>query len=95
VVVANAPEGQVVHYLLGRFGQEYGGRQHPVSAVPESVNLIVQAPHYDRTFMDWFSNPEVVTRTRNWNETLEQLKHTHGPGSRVAVVPSATMAYYC
>ena len=94
VVIANAPEGQVVHYLLGRFGREYGGRQYPVSNIPESVNLIVQAPHFDRTFMDWFANPEVVTWTGNWDETLQLLKPTHGPGSRVSVVPSATMAYY-
>jgi nickel-dependent lactate racemase len=94
VVIANAPEGQVVHYLLGRFGREYGGRQHPVSSIPGSVNLIVQAAHFDRTFMDWFSNPEVVTWTRSWDDTLQLLKRTHGSGSRVAVVPSATMAYY-
>jgi hypothetical protein len=94
VIVANAPEGQVVHYLLGRFGREYGGRQYPVSNIPGSVNLIVQAPHYDRTFMDWFANPEIVTWTRSWDETLPLLKRTHGPGSRVSVVPSATMAFY-
>ena len=34
VIIANAPEGQVVHYLLGRFGQDYGGRQYPVSHDP-------------------------------------------------------------
>jgi nickel-dependent lactate racemase len=94
VVIANAPEGQVVHYLLGRFGREYGGRQYPVSNIPESLNLIVQAPHYDRTFMDWFTNPDDVTWTRSWDETLQLLKPSHGPGSRVSVVPSATMAYY-
>ena len=94
VIIANAPEGQVVHYLLGRFGREYGGRQYPVSRIPESVNLIVQAAHFDRTFMDWFTNPEVVTRTRSWDETLRLLKPAHGPGSHVSVVPSATMAYY-
>ena len=41
-----------------------------------------------------FSNPEVATWTRSWDETLPLLERSHGPGSRVAVVPSATMAYY-
>jgi nickel-dependent lactate racemase len=94
VIIANAPEGQVVHYLLGRFGEEYGGRQYPISQIPGSVNLIIQAAHGDKTFADWFSNPEVVTYTRDWKETLRLLRPEHGAGSRVGVVPSATMAYY-
>jgi nickel-dependent lactate racemase len=94
VIIANAPEGQVVHYLLSRFGEEYGGRQYPVSAIPGSVNLIIQANHGDKTFADWFSNPEVVTFTRDWRETLGLLRPDHGAGTRVGIVPSATMAYY-
>ena len=93
-IIANAPEGQVIHYLLGRFGEEYGGRQYPVSAIPASLNLIIQAGYLDRTFADWFSNPEVVSWTRNWDETLQALKKTYGAGTRVGIVPSATMAYY-
>jgi nickel-dependent lactate racemase len=94
VIIANAPEGQVVHYLLGRFGEDYGGRQYPVAAIPASVKLVIQAPHRDKTFADWFGNAEAVVWTRDWGETREELERTHGPGARVAVVPSATMAYY-
>jgi len=94
VIVANAPDGQVTHYLLGRFGREHGGRQYPISSVLPGVNLIIQAPHLDRGFADWFGNPEVVTFTRNWVETRALLEERHGPGTRAAVVPSATMAYY-
>ena len=94
VIIANAPEGQVVHYLLGRFGEDYGGRQYPVAAIPASVKLVIQAPHRARTFADWFSNAEAVVWTRDWNETRKELERTHDPGARVAVVPSATMAYY-
>ncbi len=94
VVIANAPEGQVVHYLLGRFGQEYGGRQYPVGTILGSLNLVIQAPYRDKTFADWFSNPEVVTWSRDWDETLQILERIHDAGSRVGVVPSATMAYY-
>ena len=94
VIIANAPEGQVIHYLLGRFGQSYGGRQYPVGTIPPSVELIIQAPHMDKTFADWFSNPEVVTWTRDWNGTMDVLRQKFGPGTRVAVVPDATMQYY-
>ena len=94
VLIANSPEGQVIHYLLGRFGQDYGGRQYPISAIPSSVNLVIQAPYLDRTFGDWFANPEVITWTKDWRETRGLLEREHGPGTRVGVVPSATMAYH-
>jgi nickel-dependent lactate racemase len=94
VIIANAPEGQVVHYLLGRFGENYGGRQYPVASIPGSVNLVIQTPHRAKTLADWFGNPEAVVWTRDWGETRTELERTHRPGARVAVVPSATMAYY-
>ncbi len=93
-VIANAPEGQVIHYLVGRFGQEYGGRQYPIAMVPPHINLIIQAPHRDKTFGDWYFNPDDITWTTDWQGTLDILKSKHGPGSRVGIVPSATMAYY-
>jgi len=93
VVIANAPEGQVVHYLLGRFGRDFGGRQYPLGPVPGDVRLVIQTPHGDKAIADWFSNPNVVTQTRAWEETLGLLRDTHGAGSRVGVIPNATMAY--
>ena len=94
VVIADSPEGQVVHYLLGRFGRSYGGRQYPVAAIPPSVKLIVMAPNLDRNSGDWFSNPEVITWTQDWQQTLALLKDSVRPGARVALVPNATMQYY-
>jgi len=93
VVIADAPEGQVVHYLLGRFGRNYGGRRHPTSKIPDSLDLIVMAPGYDKTFGDWFANPEAATWTRTWEETRSVLEQKAGPESRVAVLPNATMQY--
>lgn len=94
VVIANSPEGQVVHYLLGRFGKKYGGRQYPIRAIPPNVNIIIMAPYLDKTFGDWLENPEVITWTKNWDQTLSVLKGRFGPGTRAAVVPNATMQYF-
>jgi hypothetical protein len=94
VVIADSPEGQVIHYLLGRFGRDYGGRQFPVGALPDSVRLIVMAPRMDKTFGDWFANPESITWTKDWAQTLSLLQGEVKPGARVAVVPNATMQYY-
>jgi hypothetical protein len=94
VIIANAPEGQVIHHLLGRWGRHYGGRQYPVTAVPPSIRLIIQAPYFDKNFGDWFSNPEVISWARNWEETFGLLQNTHGPGTKAVVIPDATMQYH-
>jgi len=94
VIIANSPEGQVVHYLLGRFGRDYGGRQYPVSRIPDTIDLIIMAPYRDKTFADWFANPDKVTWTRDWSQTLELLNGRFPDSVEVAVIPNATMQYY-
>ena len=94
VVIADSPEGQVIHYLLGRWGTIFGGRQYPISAIPSSVDLIIMAPCFDKTFGDWFSNPESITWTESWEETLVLLKRRFPSAPSTAVIPNATMQYY-
>lgn len=94
VVIADSPEGQVVHYLLGRFGKSHGGRMHPVRRLPDNFKLIIMAPCLDRTFGDWFANPEVISFSKTWEQTLELLAGEHGPGTQAAVLPNATMQYF-
>ena len=52
------------------------------------------APYLDKTFGDWLENPEVITWTKNWDQTLEVLNGSFGSGTRAAVVPNATMQYF-
>jgi nickel-dependent lactate racemase len=94
VVIADSPEGQVPHYLLGRFGRDYGGRQYPVAEIPPGVNLIIMTPYPDRTLLDWFSNPDAASIARNWEEVMEWVRPRHGKGTKVAVLPNATMQYF-
>jgi lactate racemase len=94
VIIAKSPEGQVVHHLLGRWGRNYGGRQYPVAAIPGSIDLIILAPYLDKNFEDWFSNPEVITWTKTWEQTLSLLENKYGKTADVAVFPNATMQYY-
>jgi nickel-dependent lactate racemase len=93
VVVADSPEGQVPHYLLGRFGSDYGGRQYPVAAIPPSVKVILMTAYPDRTLLDWIANPEIGTIVRDWDTVMELVRPQHGQGARAAVLPSATMQY--
>jgi len=94
VVIADSPEGQVPHYLLGRFGSDYGGRQYPVAAIPPSVKVILMTAYPDRTLLDWFANPEDGTMVSGWEAVMELVRPHHGKGTRAAVLPNATMQYF-
>ncbi len=93
-ILANAPEGQVTHYLLRSFGRNYGGRQYPVGMIPPSLDVIIVTPHPDRTFGDWVRNPEVITWTKSWAQTLGLLKEKLGDSPKVGVLHDATMMYF-
>ena len=94
VILADSPEGQVVHYLLGKFGRNYGGRQYPVAEIPSSIDLIIMTPYFDKTFGEWFKNPESITWTKSWGETRNILIKRFRSGTKVAVIPNVTMQYY-
>jgi nickel-dependent lactate racemase len=96
VLVANAPEGQVTHYLAGAFGKKTGGRLWmPPTSLPANVKrLIVLTPYIDRAGAGYFGSPESIVWTRTWAEVLEILTETHGDRAKVAVVPDGTMQYF-
>jgi len=94
VVVANSPEGQIPHYLVRTFGRDYGGRQYPVAAIPPFLNVMLISPSIDKNFCDWLENPEAITWKRTWADALPLLRESFGPGTRVGVIPDATMQYY-
>ncbi len=90
VLIANTPEGQVTHYLNGKFGKEGGGRLcFPRSYPPELGRLIVFSPYkIVDPFLSW-GNPDSYTWVKTWGEVLEELKTTHAGTARVAVYPNA------
>lgn len=92
VVLADAPEGQVVHYMMSRLGEGYGGLRYPTASVGADVRLVVQLAQPDRSAGDWFADPEAITWTRTWEETQAVLKELHPAGAHTVVVPNGTMA---
>lgn len=95
VILVDAPEGQVCHYLMRSFGKGHGGdayiRRGPT---PETINGIVCSAYPDRTMCDWFAEPDSVTMTGDWRETLELLEDLHPGEAAVAVIPDSTMQYF-
>jgi nickel-dependent lactate racemase len=93
VVIANAPEGQIPHYFQRSFGRDYGGKHYPISEIGENLDVVVVAPYLDKNFADWVENPELITWTKSWDEAIGHLKKSFGSGTKVGVIPNATISY--
>ena len=95
VLIVDAPEGQVCHYLLNRFGKEYGGAAYiPRGEPPGGINGIVCTAYPSATMCDWFASAESVMVTDDWSATLPLLEERYPGGATVAVIPDGTMQYF-
>lgn len=99
VLIADAPEGQVPHYVMRGWGTDYGGR-HFEPKIPGKgfkgvfmKQLIVVAPHPDRTMLDLICHIDDATIVGNWADALAILETEYPVGARVAVIQDGTMQY--
>lgn len=92
VIIANAPEGQVTHYLYGKFGKMLGGRLfRPSLASPRFGKLIICSQF---KIVDPFLpivNPELITWVGNWAEAIEEIGRPATGDFKVAIYPNAEM----
>jgi nickel-dependent lactate racemase len=97
VMMVNAPEGQVTHYIYGVFGKTTGGRHYQelpaVSHIPGLNQMIIYSPMGDKTGEQWLSLKESVT-VRSWDEVIDKLKASRGDTAKVLVIPDATIQYF-
>jgi hypothetical protein len=93
VMIMNAPEGQVVHYLMGTFGKGYGGRHYTQRSIPPALKVIVLNPLKDLTCANLFGDAQTVTWAKNWGEVMDELRAAYPDGAKVAVYPDGTMSY--
>ncbi len=95
VLIVDAPEGQVCHYLFRSFGSEFGGRLYiHRGEIPPTLECVVMSAYPDRNMCDLFAPIKSVRLTDDWDQTLGLLRERHPDGARVAVVPDGTMQYY-
>jgi len=94
VLIANAPDGQVTHYLMGSFGRESAGEMNFKVRIPEHVNrLCIYSEYPDVAGRDYVEESDKVLFTDKWDEVLEALQDSNGNAARVAVYPSADIQY--
>ena len=94
VIIANAPEGQVVHYLVGIFGKTTYACQYSQCKIPEYIDRVIIFNEYPHRGSSWFEDhPKIIYRNK-WESVLALLKDKHGPGTEVILIPDATIQYF-
>jgi nickel-dependent lactate racemase len=94
VLIANAPEGQMTHYLMGPFGNEIGGKLQLKMQIPENVKrLIIYNEYPELASRYYLEDTEKVIMMHDRTDVLKLLEAGHGPGTKVAVYPNADMQY--
>jgi len=99
VLISDAPEGQVPHYVMRGWGTDYGGRHFEPKVAGQGFiqavrkRLIIVAPHPDRTMLDLVCHIDDATIVKSWPEALALLEGDYPEGARVAVIQDGTMQY--
>jgi len=88
VVIANSPDGQVTHYLYGKFGRKSGGPLYAPTFPPFSRIVIFSPYKIADPFLPIAEQGSVIWR-KEWSEVIEILKTTHPGHPTVAVYPHA------
>ena len=95
VLIANMPEGQVTHYLLGPFGKTSWGPQRFGPRLPRRVNhLIVYTEYPDLASRAWFGeDSDKIPFLHKWDDVLQLLEKAHGKDAKVVIYPNAELQY--
>jgi nickel-dependent lactate racemase len=97
VLICDAPEGQIPHYVMRAWGSNYGGRHfnpRPKGFLPLLLKkLIAVNPHPDRTFLDLVCDVDDAVIVKTWEEALAILEEDYPAGARIAVIQDGTMQY--
>ncbi len=94
VLICNAPEGHVSHYLMGSWGNNSKSRMNFRINLPKYVNhLIIFSEYLDFTIVGCYSEPDKLILMNKWNNVLKLLQEFHKKGAKVAVYPNSDIQY--
>jgi len=94
VLISNAPEGQMTHYLMGPFGKMIKSRQGMQIPIPPFINhLIIFSEYPDLASKGYFEPSDKLMFLHKWDDVLQILQKFHSGGARVAVYPHADIQY--
>lgn len=94
VLIGNAPDGQVAHYLVGPWGKSTGGRIAWSVKLPPHVNRLIYFSEYtDIACKGYFGESSKVLPLNKWDDVVQALVSSYGTGARVAIYPNADIQY--
>ncbi|OGO30341.1 MAG: hypothetical protein A2Z29_09780 [Chloroflexi bacterium RBG_16_56_11] len=94
VLIANAPEGQITHYLMGPFGNSIRGELGLQMRPPENVQrLIIFNEYPEVSSRNYLEDTDKVVMVNNWGDVLKLLENGHGPRTKAAVYPNSDIQY--
>jgi nickel-dependent lactate racemase len=94
VLIANAPDGQVTHYLSSSFGTLTKGKLPLPPNIPQYFNhLIVYTEYPDVASRTWYEETDKLIFLHRWDDVLQLLQESHGADTKVAVYPNAEIQY--
>ena len=94
VLIANAPDGQATHYLMGPFGNSIAGKLQLQMKVPDNVKrLIIYNEYPEIASGRYLEDSGKIMMTDNWEAVMALLKQNHGAGTQVAIYPDADIQY--
>ena len=91
VVISQSVEGQAPHYLVGRFGTDYGGPlwQRTVQPrVAQASRILVCSAYQSRVDLDSYGPPDRVVPCADWNEVSSHLHAAYPQGARRRSTPA-------
>ena len=94
VLIANSPEGQITHYLMGPFGNEIGGKLRLQMKPPQNINrLIIYSEYPELAGRNYLQSTGKLAMMDNLDEVIAALQESYGANARVAVYPNADIQY--
>ena len=94
VLIANAPDGQMTHYLMGPFGETIGGQLRLRMKPPPNVNRLILFSEYpELSSRNYFEDTGKVLLRHRWEDVLRLLQEQHGANARIAVYPNSDIQY--
>jgi lactate racemase len=94
VLIANAPDGQATHYLMGPFGNSTAGKLQLQMKVPDNVNRLIIFNEYPEIASGrYLEDSEKVIMLDRWEDVMALLIQNHGAGTKAAIYPNADIQY--
>ncbi len=94
VLVANEPSGQVIHYLLGPFGENSFGPESQRPLMRDNIrHFIVFSEYPDLAGRGWYPKSDRVVFLSNWEEVIKLLEADYPGKAQVAVFPNSEIQY--